>query len=95
MDTQHSTAARETASNSKPGVVPESISRFNHLPDAALIGSNVVCGLVGDITRVTLWRWIKSGKFPAPRKLPGGRLNAWRVGDVRNFLTREADHVPA
>lgn len=95
METQHSTAAREAAEKSQAGVIPESISRFNQLPDSALIGSTAVRGLVGDITTVTLWRWIRSGEFPAPRKLPGGRLNAWRVGDVRNFLEREADHAPA
>lgn len=95
MRTMHSTAAREAASNTKAGTVPDSISKFNQLPDQALIGGAAVCALVGDITRVTLWRWVRSGTFPAPRKLPSGRINAWKVGDVRNFLEQDADHAPS
>lgn len=93
MQPMHSTAAREAASRTKSGSAPESISRFNQLPDQALIGGAAVCALVGGITRVTLWRWVRSGTFPAPRKLPSGRINAWKVGDVRNFLEQEADHA--
>jgi predicted DNA-binding transcriptional regulator AlpA len=93
MQTMHSTAAREAASIAKSGIVPESISKFIHLPDSALIGAAAVCSLVGDVTRVTLWRWVRAGSFPAPRKLPGGRINAWKVGDVRRFLDQEASHV--
>lgn len=89
----HSAAAIESASKSEAGIVPESISRFNQLPDQALISGAVVCALVGDITRVTLWRWVRTGTFPSPRKMPSGRINVWRVGDVRNFLERGGDHA--
>jgi predicted DNA-binding transcriptional regulator AlpA len=96
MQTQHSTIAREAASRTGPGKVPESISRFDQLPDSALIGSDAVRGLVGDVTSVTLWRWVRSGEFPAPRKLPCGRLNAWKVADIRRYLgSTEANHETA
>lgn len=38
----------------------------------------------------TLWRMVKSGKFPAPVKL-SERVTAWRVEDVRAWMqTRTA-----
>lgn len=96
VDTQFSTTAREAASTTKSGKAPESISHFDQLPGSALIGSDAVRGLVGGITAVTLWRWVRSGEFPAPRKLPCGRLNAWKVADVRRYLdSTEANHAPA
>jgi len=37
------------------------------------------------ISPATLWRWVKSGKFPAPVKL-GPMITAWAVADVRDWL---------
>ncbi len=36
-------------------------------------------------SRATLWRWVKSGKVPAPKKL-GERITAWQVGEIREAL---------
>lgn len=33
----------------------------------------------------TLWRRINAGEFPRPVSL-GGRITAWRLGDVRRYL---------
>ena len=38
------------------------------------------------ISPVTLWRWVKSGEFPAPIKI--GVRNAWTRADVDQWLQR-------
>lgn len=38
------------------------------------------------VSRMTIYRLIKDGKFPAPRKL-GGR-SVWRYAKVRDFVDR-------
>ncbi len=38
------------------------------------------------ISKTTIWAWVKAGRFPAPVNL-GPRTTAWRVGDVRRWLT--------
>ena len=40
------------------------------------------------VSHATLWRWIKSGKFPAPLNLSGGsgRITAWRAAEVQAWL---------
>jgi len=37
----------------------------------------------------TLWRRVRDGSFPAPLRL-GKRITAWRVGDVRAWLSAQA-----
>ena len=37
----------------------------------------------------TLWRKVKSGTFPKPRKL-SERVTAWNVGDVRAWMLAQA-----
>lgn len=51
-------------------------------PDALLTPSTVKA-LVG-YAPTTLRRWVREGKFPAPKKF-GGRLR-WRAADVRAWM---------
>lgn len=37
------------------------------------------------VHRVTVWRWIREGKLPHPRK-DGHRLNTWDYSEVAEFL---------
>jgi predicted DNA-binding transcriptional regulator AlpA len=37
----------------------------------------------------TLWRMVKAGKFPKPHKL-STRVTAWRVSQVREWMTAQA-----
>lgn len=94
MSAQHSSVAFDAATNARAGGLPAAFLNFDRLPDSAKVTSDVVRLLYGDATDVSLWRWVKSGKVPAPHKAPGGRQNLWRVGDLRNAL-READHATA
>lgn len=38
------------------------------------------------ISKSALWDWIARGRFPRPIHL-GARVTAWRVEDVRRFLS--------
>jgi len=61
--------------------IPASLAQFDQLPDSAHVRLPVVAALHG-ISAPTVWRWVKSGRLPAPLKL-GPNTTAWRVGDLR------------
>ncbi|RYY23984.1 MAG: AlpA family phage regulatory protein [Sphingomonadales bacterium] len=63
----------------------EMTSLFDALPDAALIRQAQLIPLL-PFKAATLWRRVKLGQFPAPIRLEGGRVTAWRVGEVRHWL---------
>lgn len=65
-------------------VIPDALAQFDSLPDSAFVRQPVVLGLKG-CSRVTLWRQVRDGLFPAPHKL-GARMVGWRVADVRAAL---------
>ncbi len=53
-----------------------------------LLSSKRVCELL-DISPTTLWRGVRSGKFPPPRKMYAGSDNRWpesEIVDVINSL---------
>lgn len=54
------------------------------LPDEALVRERVALAAWGGISRVTYWRYCKTGAAPMPVKI--GRSNFWRVGDLRRAL---------
>lgn len=64
--------------------LPDSLKQFDELPGSAFIRLPTVLGLKG-CSRVTLWRQVKDGTFPAPHKV-GARMVAWRVSEVRAAL---------
>ena len=64
----------------------DSLSHFDKLPDSAHVRLGVVMALFA-CSAPTVWRRVKAGHLPAPvRKLPGTRIAAWRVGDLRATL---------
>lgn len=63
---------------------PDALTNFPLLPDDAHVRLPVVTGLFA-CSPATVWRRVKSGAIPAPRKL-SERLTAWRVGDLRAAL---------
>lgn len=86
-----SAAATAGDSVSQP---PENSRSFDALPDSAYLRESQLVNKPGNPTPIipasasTLWRWVKAGTFPAPRKL-GPKLTAWRVGDVRAWLQQQ------
>jgi prophage regulatory protein len=61
--------------------------------NADLLKRADILGLL-DIDPATLWRWRKSGNFPAPIKLTRGNLR-WRKKDVTEWLeSRRVSDVP-
>lgn len=60
---------------------------FDSLPDSAHVRLPVVAALHG-ISTVTVWRWAKDGRLPAP--IRRGGVTAWKVGDLRKALAQAA-----
>lgn len=57
---------------------------FDDLPDAAHVRLPVVATLYATSTS-NVWRWVKLGLIPTPRKL-GPQTTVWNVGDLRQAL---------
>ena len=64
--------------------IPDALRNFDSLPDAANIRLPVVQALIG-CSGGTVWRMVKRGTLPAPRKL-SERVTAWNVGELRQAL---------
>ena len=62
---------------------PDALKQFSNLPDDAHVGQPVVEGLFC-ASPATVWRHVKAGIIPAPRKF-GGR-SVWNVGQLRHAL---------
>lgn len=50
-----------------------------------LLRLNEVVEIIG-ISKATVYKWIKLGKFPKPVKL-SARLVAWKSVDIQNFIS--------
>lgn len=55
------------------------------LPESGFITKDQVLQLL-PVSRATLYRYIKSGKFPDSIKL--GRLALWNVDDIRSWMAK-------
>jgi len=66
---------------------PSAIAQFDTLPDAAYVRIATVEDLLST-SRATLWRWVKAGRIPAPKKL-GPMSSAWNVGELRRALAAQ------
>jgi predicted DNA-binding transcriptional regulator AlpA len=52
-----------------------------------LLRQRTVLARLGGIRRETLWRWVDSGRFPAPVQLnPDGTLTAWYADKVDAWI---------
>ena len=59
------------------------LKNFDDYPASAGIRLPVVAALNG-VTPVTVWRWVKAGRLPAPIKRGGVAL--WLVGPLRQAM---------
>jgi len=62
------------------------LSPFESLPPDAFVRLPTICALYA-ISAPTVWRWVKSGRIPQPRKI-GPQATAWVVGEVRASLAK-------
>jgi predicted DNA-binding transcriptional regulator AlpA len=64
--------------------ISDALKHFDSLPDSASVRLPVVAGLKA-CSAATVWRMVKRGDLPAPRKL-SQRITAWNVGELRKAL---------
>ncbi len=74
------------AQHTNPSAIPDALKNFDCLPRSAHIRQPVVEALYG-CSAATVWRMVKRGTIPAPRKL-SDRVTAWNVGELRDALAR-------
>ena len=65
----------------------QTIEVFDFLPISANVRLPVVMALYG-ISSASVWRNVKNGNIPKPRKLTT-RTTAWNVGELRAALAYE------
>jgi hypothetical protein len=70
--------------------INSALSNFDDLPNSANVRLPTVMGLYG-ISAATVWRQVKAGAIPSPRKLTP-RTTAWSVKDLRGALNREVEN---
>jgi len=71
-------------SKAAPSALPDALKNFDSLPDSANVRLPVVAALYG-CSPATIFRRVKSGHIPAPRKI-SERVTAWNVGALRKAL---------
>lgn len=64
--------------------IPEAFINFDSYPDAAFVRIKTVMYLFA-CSAATVWRMVKRGALPAPRKL-SERVTAWNAGELRAAL---------
>lgn len=62
----------------------QALENFQYLPNEAHTEAQVVAALYG-CSLATVWRWVKSGHIPKPRRI-GQRTTRWQVGELRAHL---------
>jgi predicted DNA-binding transcriptional regulator AlpA len=62
------------------------VANFDKLPDSARIKQPVV-ELLLSVSYATVWRKVKDGTFPKPRK--DGAATSWSVGQIRAIMNGE------
>ena len=73
-----------SSDNNPKGSFPDALRNFDALPDCAFVRQPVIEALFG-YSSATVWRRVKDGRLPAPKKL-SDRVTAWNVGDLRRAL---------
>lgn len=91
MNRRHASLATAAASGlptPADAPIPDALRNFELLPDSAFVRLAVVAGLFA-CSPATVWRRVKKGALPTPRRLSAG-VTAWRVGELRTALRGEA-----
>lgn len=94
MPRQHTPASAARAILPKPstkpetGGIPDALKHFDSLPDSASVRQPVVEALFA-CSGTTVWRRVKAGIIPKPKKL--GSITTWNVGQLRVVLAKGAE----
>ena len=72
------------AQRTDQSAIPDALKNFDSQPDSAYVRQPVVEGLFA-CSSATVWRMVKRGRLPAPKKL-SERVTAWNVGELRRAL---------
>jgi len=72
---------------SKSEAIPDSLQHFDSLPNSAHVRQPIVEALFA-CSSATVWRRVKDGRIPKPRKL-SHRITGWQVGDLRRALQED------
>jgi predicted DNA-binding transcriptional regulator AlpA len=72
------------AHRTEPSGTSFAFQTFDSSPDSAYVRLPVVRALYA-CSSATVWRMVKRGQLPAPKKL-SERVTAWNVGDLRKAL---------
>lgn len=73
----------------KPAQYPD----FDTMSNSGFVRLPTLLGLFS-CSRSTIWRWVKAGKIPAPKKL-GPRVTAWNVAEIRQVISDHMSGVAA
>lgn len=73
------------AQRTAQSAIPYALKNFDSLPDSANVRQPVVQALFA-CSHATVWRMVKRGTLPAPKKL-SDNVTAWSVGDLRKALS--------
>lgn len=85
----HGYSVRKLSRNTpKTNETDNQLLNFDSLPDSAHVRVPVVAALRG-CTVNTVWRHVKLGLVPAPKKL-GPQITAWNVGELREYMKRQS-----
>ncbi len=60
------------------------IPNLDNMPDCGYVAARSLAAWLG-VSQVTIWRWVKSGRLPAPKKL-GANTTRFNVGEIRGAL---------
>lgn len=64
-------------------------SPIGKLPINGFVRESQLIPTIVPFSSATLWRKVKAGTFPKPKKL-SARVTAWDVGSIRNWLADPA-----
>lgn len=56
-----------------------------------LIGANALRILLGDVSDMTVWRWLQNPELGFPRPVYIARRRYWKEAEVENWIQAQAE----
>lgn len=80
-----------TQPSNHKATISQALANFDALPASAHVRLPVVAAL-HSVGPATIWRWVKSGRICAPKKI-GPNTTAWNVGELRRVMAAAAEEA--